>query len=172
MKSAKCNNCKEEYHNIASSKDNGVIKCVCGSEILIKKETFTHSANRADEWDERDQTCNFCGSLHPDVLIQRIREGNVKIIPTDKNYKIYVKNVGGEKFIRAYRIDNSMSTNRSTWKWKIDNVDETKFYFEHLSLDQRKEFIELYNNKKIFLDFPHYFYVMPFFMTLYPPAIY
>lgn len=43
------------------------------------------------EWKLRDGQlcCTFCGSLHPDVFMQAVRDG-VLIGPTDKNYKAYI----------------------------------------------------------------------------------
>lgn len=42
---------------------------------------------------------------------------------------------------------------------------EDKFYFEHLSTEQRIRFIELLNANKLTLREPGYFYALPFFMT-------
>lgn len=48
------------------------------------------------------------------------------------------------------------------------NRRESKFYFEHLSIEQRHKFIELLNTKKLRLGEPGFFYRLPFFMTLDP----
>lgn len=40
----------------------------------------------------------------------------------------------------------------------------SKFYFKHLSVDQRKRFVELLNGKRLQLGEPGYFYVRPFFV--------
>lgn len=55
--------------------------------------------------------------------------------PTDKNYKAYV------------------------------GAHEGKFYYQHLSEEQRKEFIALLNEKKVSIGYPGYFYVLPFFVS-------
>ncbi len=39
-----------------------------------------------------------------------------------------------------------------------------KFYFEHLSVDQRKRFVELLNEKRLRIEAPGYFYRRPFFV--------
>lgn len=66
--------------------------------------------------------------------------------PTDKNYKVYVE---------------------------LSAQDMTKFYFQHLSSDQQREFVELYNRGAIRMwgidDQGNVhdngrFYVLPFFM--------
>lgn len=43
--------------------------------------------------------------------------------------------------------------------------EHSKFYFQHLSVDQRKRFVDLYNDKTLKLAFPGHFYVRPFFMV-------
>lgn len=42
---------------------------------------------------------------------------------------------------------------------------ESKFYFEHLSDEQRKRFVELLNAGKLNLREPGFFYRLPFFIT-------
>lgn len=42
---------------------------------------------------------------------------------------------------------------------------EDKFYFEHLSDEQRTRFLELLNAGRIALEYPGYFYRLPFFLT-------
>jgi len=49
---------------------------------------------RLDHW-RPDETCSFCGSLNPDVVMTRIEQGQA-ITPTDKNYKGYIG--GSTKF--------------------------------------------------------------------------
>lgn len=91
-------------------------------------------------WDA-DETCSWCGSLHPDVLMERIRLNDIELGPTDKDYKIYVKVLSGEP------------------------LKAIKFYFQHLSEDQRQEFVDICNAKKMTIGYPGHFYVLPFFMT-------
>lgn len=84
--------------------------------------------------------CSYCGSLHPDYVLEMMRLG-VELIPTDKNYKIYVRVFG---------------------------VLEGKFYFQHFSMEQKQEFIDLYNYKPhtFTVGDPGHFYVLPYFMIL------
>jgi hypothetical protein len=93
-----------------------------------------------DQWhithDYRDtilKTCSFCGSLHPDDFMDRVRSG-VEVGPTDKNYKAYIGGSGGPKF-----------------------------YYQHLSADQRREFVELLNDGTMRVGYPGHFYRLPFF---------
>jgi hypothetical protein len=67
----------------------------------------------------------------------------VELGPTDKNYKAYVENAGGEPI-------------------KVHGA--SKFYFQHLSEDQRKYFVQLLNEKRIKIGVPGHFYVYPFFI--------
>lgn len=98
-----------------------------------------------DTWDIRDQFangviarhCSFCGSLHPDSFMQGVLEG-WEIIPTDKNYKAYIRDQGGK---------------------------ETKFYFDHLSQEQQQEFVERVRDGSMRIATPGYFYRLPFFAS-------
>lgn len=91
------------------------------------------------EDDDQDR-CSYCGSLGPDVFMNRLRAGDIEVVPTDKNYKVYVKNNGGEE------------------------LKSVKFYFYHLSDEQKNEFIDLLNAKKLTIGSPGYFYALPFFI--------
>lgn len=88
-----------------------------------------------DTWDDREgaRCCSYCGSLHPDDFIARIEAGE-QVAPTDKNYKAYIGDRGRHKF-----------------------------YFMHLSDEQRSKFIQLYNDKTMKIGIPGYFYVDPYF---------
>jgi hypothetical protein len=170
-----------------------------------------------------DGTCDFCGSLDPDILMARLEAGDVILVPTDKNYKVYVRNKGGAPFRQSYRTDKMEDRVKAAavnvkcmrcahcygnaadgyadtcakcgrhrdapdltdderhdaiayengdpldpmrnWKWTTRETDETKFYFEHLSEDQKKRFVELLNEKRLRLDVPGHFYRRPFFIA-------
>lgn len=93
--------------------------------------------NGEASWRE-DRTCSYCGSLHPDLLFEQIGKGAV-ITPTDKSYKIYVDLVDHQ--VRG----------------------AGKFYFQHLSGEQKQRFIDAINAKSLNLAFPGHFYVLPYF---------
>lgn len=80
--------------------------------------------------------CSYCGAIHPDVFMENVRAG-WEVGPTDKSYKAYLRAPDGAK--------------------------EHKFYYQHLSEDQRREFIALYNDKTMKIGVPGHFYVTPFF---------
>jgi hypothetical protein len=73
--------------------------------------------------------------MHPDDFMKAAK-GGALLGPTDKDYKVYVG----------------------------PQIHE-KFYFQHLSVDQRKEFVSMLNHKSLNIDFPGRFYVLPFFIT-------
>lgn len=120
-----------------------------------------------------DGTCDWCGSLDGDTFMARLVAGDVILTPTDKNYKAYVKNDGGAPFKQTYRTDQPSKPgeimkdpmDQVQWVWSTREMNETKFYFEHLSEEQRVLFVELLNAKKIKVDVPGYFYRLPFFVT-------
>jgi hypothetical protein len=90
-----------------------------------------------------DDTCSYCGSLNGDILMARIEAGTIFLEGSDKNYKVYIKATDGSEPLKAI-----------------------KFYFQHLSEEQMKRFVELWNEKCI----KHSLYVMPYFMQVSAPA--
>ena len=98
----------------------------------------------ADTW-RADGSCSYCGSMNPDELMERLEAGTVELGPTDKNYKVYVTNAGGES---------------------LKSVG--KFYFQHFSTEQCQRFIELLNEKKLKIGEPGHFYRLPFFIRREP----
>jgi len=79
--------------------------------------------------------CTWCGSLHPDRFMEAIHAG-AEIGPTDKSYKAYV-----------------------------DGPMQGKFYFQHLSAEQRDAFVAAYNSHVMRIGYPGFFYVPPFFTS-------
>lgn len=75
--------------------------------------------------------------------MERLERADVEVGPTDKSYKVYVRNRGGELFVNRY---------------------ETKFYFDHFTTVQMQRFVELNNAGMIALGAPGYFYTLPFFV--------
>jgi hypothetical protein len=69
-----------------------------------------------------------------------MENGNVKLGPTDKNYKVYAFN---------------------------ENMGQKKVYFQHFDKPQGQKFVELYNlePRPFVIDHPGYFYQSPFFMA-------
>lgn len=88
---------------------------------------------REDDSDPDGVGCIYCGSMLEVPFFEAIA-ANEKLGPTDKSYKVYV-----------------------TWKGRI------KFYFQHLSEEGRKRFIEMMNAGTLNVGVPGHFYVLPFF---------
>lgn len=86
-----------------------------------------------DKWRD-DKTCAYCGSLHPNEFLEHVIAG-AEVTPTDKNYKVYLETREGPR----------------------------KFYFQHFSIDQKKQFIDLCNDGRVNIAYPGYFYVLPYF---------
>ena len=87
-----------------------------------------------------DGTCSYCGSISPEAFFEAIERGT-ELGPTDKNYKVYV-----------------------------GVTEHQKFYFQHLSQDERTRFVDLFNAGTLKIGYPGRFYVVPFFMRFGPPA--
>jgi hypothetical protein len=83
-------------------------------------------------------TCSYCGSAHPDWFMEVVAEG-WEVGATDKSYKAYISRPGESAV--------------------------AKFYFQHLSHEQRTAFVDLYNARKIRFDRGGGFYRLPFFMV-------
>ena len=119
-------------------------------------------------WDQEDNTCSYCGSLNPDTFMERLRKGDVEVIPTDKNYKAYLRNLEGAPFLQHYRScpqDAKCTGPDDCTHWVTREQDQTKFYFQHLNEEQQTEFIKIFNEKKMKLAMPGHFYRTPFFCT-------
>lgn len=128
--------------------------CPRASEDSVVLSSLHPPFNGEMVWRE-DNTCSYCGSLHPDVFMARLEAGDVELTPTDKSYKVYVYNDGGELFNRIVKPGEG--------NWLSEWQDRVKFYFQHLNRDQQRRFIELVNEGKVKIAFPGYFYVLPFF---------
>lgn len=95
---------------------------------------------RDNDWDPVDDDCRYCGSLAPDTFMARVEAGDITLGTTDKSYKVYVHNAGGEA------------------------LKPIKFYFQHLDATQQSRFVELMNEPgKLRFKGGHGFYVLPFF---------
>lgn len=113
--------------------------------MMVCGQRFGSSPNdpATDEW-RLDGTCSWCGSQHPDVVLEKLEFQEWEIIPTDKNYKAYVHPL------------NSPGS-------------QLKFYYTHFSPEQMNKFIELYNKRLMKIGYPGHFYNPPFFMQFKSP---
>ena len=123
-----------------------------------------------DAYREDDNSCTYCGSLNPDEFMRRLEAGDIEIGTTNKNYKVYVHNLGGEPFKQTYRDCPRGSAPHMPDEcdhWVTREIEQTKFYFQHLSQDQRERFVELLNAKSLRFAGGYGFSPLPFF---YVPA--
>lgn len=136
--------------------------------------------DKDDGWRE-DKTCTWCGSLHPDAFMQAAESG-VEIQPTDKDYKSYLdlpnpdvgkpvlfstwNNPPADVLERIKGDPNWKQTGPRSWEEyrPAPARRHHKFYFQHLSDEQRRHFVELLNAKAVKIGYPGRFYRMPFFI--------
>lgn len=114
----------------------------CGYRVVQGRadanSVFRDSGPNLDSWRE-DDTCSYCGSLNPDILMARMEAGDIEIGPTDKSYKVYVKNLGGAE------------------------LKAIKFYFYHFTPEQQAWFIDMLNQRRIHFSYPGHLYTLPYF---------
>lgn len=124
-----------------------------------------------DKWGI-DDCCSYCGSLNPDILLDILLTEKVELVPTDKNYKVYVQAISDSLplFKKEYRKcpDSCKDGPDICEHWVVEPSKRAKFYFMHFSVEQQKEFVRLSNEKKLSIASPGYFYVPPFFCVKVP----
>lgn len=168
---------KLTFHMRAEHPDAGFL-CPQRGESAVSRE-------ERDWWNERDghKACSYCGSLSPDEFFAAVEAG-AEIGPTDKNYKAYVLLPNPKEGQQVeYGRSSGPAYNRDGKPSKPDLTEEeklagrydrpligaagptvtAKFYFQHLSDDEKTRFVDLLNAKKMKLAFPGHFYRMPFF---------
>jgi hypothetical protein len=147
--------------------------------------TLPSQLSHVTHWRENG-TCSYCGSISPEMLFAAIEAGTAVLGATDKNYKLYVDLPNPKE--GQPRI--SASTNEKTapgpeWlpadaeakaKWGLSDgttfyvvrpdgpMWHAKFYFQHLSDDQKQRFVDLHNARRLKFHAGDGFYVLPFFM--------
>lgn len=123
-----------------------------------------------DEWRGKDprRTCSWCGAMHPDDFLAAVRAG-LTIGPTDKNYKAYVEETltatQRAELARAYEAQGFLKDHVTELTETAAGEHVGKFYFQHLSEEQRDEFIGMLNAKSVTIGYPGHFYVLPFFIS-------
>lgn len=104
-------------------------------------------------------SCSFCGSLHPDTFMEWVEAGG-QIDPTDKSYKAYIHC----PLPNPRYGETTHSVLPSGTKLTTVYGAEAKFYFQHLSTEQKRRFVDLYNDRTMKIAGGN-FYQMPFFMV-------
>ena len=143
------------------------MRCPRRNEDARSDLMFPHEDGYRD-----DDTCSFCGSLNPDTFMTRLEAGELTLGTTDKNYKVYVTVASGPMLKQTYRDCPSdgprcAGPNECT-HWITRESNHGKFYFQHLSVEQRQRFVELYNDQRLVFEGGYSFYVLPFFFRIAP----
>ena len=110
--------------------------------------------------------CSYCGSLDPATFMSRLEAGTIQLGSTDKSYKVYAHNSGGEPFLQTYRNCPRAQPCQGPDQcshWVTREIDVAKFYFQHLDQNQRGRFVELLNANRANFVRGLGFYVQPFF---------
>lgn len=92
---------EKEYKVIDKSEVDALERQTCGRR-MNDFGPFTRAEN-LDHWKKEGgfRICSFCGSIHPDDLIEAIKKDGFKIIGrTDKNYKWYINDT--KKYYRQH----------------------------------------------------------------------
>lgn len=100
---------------------------------------FVFAGSNKDQWVVRRPgngyaCCSYCGSVAPEAFMAYLQQGG-KLGVTDKNYKAY-----------------------------LSDADTAKFYFQHLSKEQRREFADMMTAREVAYGYPGYFTVLPYFI--------
>lgn len=100
----------------------------------LEGSPFHIAGPNKDFWRE-DHTCSYCGSLDPEIALQRIAAQEL-VTPTDKTYKIYI---GDKQKFYFYHF----------------NEEQRQKFIDLYNLGPSRGMI---------LETPGYFYVSPYFM--------
>ncbi|RTL05714.1 hypothetical protein EKK58_07425 [Candidatus Dependentiae bacterium] len=73
----------------------------------------------------------------------------------------YCGSVHPDYVFQAIKEGKHITPTDKTYKIYVD--DSAKFYFQHFSEADKKQFTKLYNSGKIKVHYPGYFYTKPFF---------
>jgi hypothetical protein len=96
-----------------------------------------YGGENSDVWQERGDKrlhCSYCGSVSAEEFLNYLKAGG-ELGVTDKNYKAY-----------------------------LARSDGGKFYYQHLSNDQQKDFVAMLNAGQVTYGYPGHFTVLPFFV--------
>lgn len=75
----------------------------------------------------------------------------------------YCGSMHPDDFMEAMRSGKELGVTDKNYKAYVDGMNG-KFYYQHLSAEQRHEFIALINERKINFGYPGYFTVLPYFI--------
>lgn len=70
-----------------------------------------------------------------------------------------------ETFLERARDGNQLVPTDKPYKVYLGDTND-KFYFQHLTNEQRREFFDLFQSGRLNLGYPGHFYVLPFFIKI------
>lgn len=70
-----------------------------------------------------------------------------------------------ERFLERARAGHQLGPTDKPYKVYLADSND-KFYFQHLTNEQRREFFDLFQAGQLNLAYPGHFYVLPFFIKL------
>lgn len=101
---------KNEFEIVTQEYVDSIERHCCPEHSTVGS-VFTFSVDNEnpnpDRWDiDKNglRTCSYCGSIHPNDLINLIKEHGIGIIEhTDKRYKWYIKATPNTEYCKFYR---------------------------------------------------------------------
>lgn len=99
-------------------------------------------------WKRAPRTCSFCGSLHPDDVIELLEDG-WELDPTTKRYKYYL-NPPGHANVSAARLNANLKRDFDRVLPSVPNVVGVlaKFYTMHFSEAQIRRVNDVLKGRK------------------------
>jgi len=110
-------------------------RCSVMTEAEIAASPLVYHSHSQPHWRD-DNTCSHCGGMKPSIALEAIKNG-ATVVPTDKNYKIYLEPVAGQH---------------------LPSSPANKCYLNHFSEAQAVEFVLLNEQGKMKLATPGRFY--------------
>ena len=76
----------------------------------------------------------------------------------------YCGSMHPDDFMQSMKDGKELGVTDKNYKAYVDGM-KGKFYYQHLSTPQRREFIRMLNAQEIHIGFPGYFTSLPYFIT-------
>ena len=111
-------------------------RCAVKTKEEIEASPFVYDHELPQPHWRPNNLCSHCGGMRPSIALKAIREG-AEVVPTDKNYKIYIKPLPG---------------------MTLPGSPANKCYLNHFSQAQAVEFVLLHETNKMKVGFPGHFY--------------
>lgn len=126
---------EQEFESVTQEYIDSIERHLCpdhGNIPPVFAYSVEDKASKPDRWDIREipgiRHCSYCGSIHPDDLIELIRKHGFGIIQkTDKSYKWYIRIPGHEGFcVKYYRSHDANSDFVNKYNHLLDELRSKK----------------------------------------------